>query len=448
LQKARPVLILFFTTKPTVYVKTFTPAGTFNEYPFRRFCLAFPLRGAYGHPAIGNKYKVTYRMNTSQAWRLTVAPGNAVFTITGGNSGSVNILLSNVTDPSGGWTNSTGSAVVTLNKSATPTRIEFASSAKIGDLVNNANGAWDVYAIINTGAPGSSPVSTMPAIINMPVNAAAATFPIPASDPDPGSTLTYGLPNLASGPLAGSTEPAGFSVNSSTGLMTLNTVGKVIGKLYNAMVTVTDNNGNQIMLDFIINIVGPSTPPVFDYGVTPVNGSTFNVIVGQNISFPIRATDVDAGSTVSLSVAGLPSYITTSNFSPALPATGNPSQTNFSWTPLAAQIGTTNVLNFIATDNVGVQSTSSVTIKVVAQPAPVFIAPTPGEASIRQIVTGSMFQDIIVAKSSLNSNVSIAFATIPPGSFLTPGLPTAGTDPGQTTLNWTPSPANFGRAYS
>lgn len=387
---------------------------------------------------------VTYRLNTSMAWRLGAAPTSAFFAVSGGNSTSFNMPLTVVNDPSGGWQNATGSYTITLNKSATPTRVAFASGAKISDLSNNANGNWDVYAILNTNAPGSTPVSNMPAIINMPVNASAATYSIPASDPDPGSTLTYGLPVLNSGQLSGQTEPSGFSYNATTGQITMNTNGKAINQLYNAMVTVTDNNGNQIMLDFIIKIVGPSTPPVFDYSTTPLNGAVYNAIVGQNVSFPITATDADAGSSVSLSVAGLPSYITTGNFSPAFPATGNPAHTNFSWTPTAAQIGTTNVLNFIATDEVGVQTSTSVTVKVVAQPAPDFIAPTPIQASLRQIVPGVLFQDQIVAKSSLNSNVSIAFATIPAGSFLTPGIPTVGADPGQTTFNWTPLASDFG----
>jgi hypothetical protein len=387
---------------------------------------------------------VTYRLDLSEAWRLTTAPTTSPFIISGGNSGSINIPMTNVTDPSGGWTNSSGSAVVTLNKTPVPTRIEWISCCKISTILNNNDQQWDIYTVINTNAPGNSPVSTLPAIINMPVGAAAATYPIPASDPDAGATLTFGAPAFVGG-LIGQTNPLGFSVSPS-GLISFNTIGKSIGDQYNAMVTVTDNDGNEVMLDFLINMVGPSTPPVFDYSVTPLNGSVFNVIAGQNIAFPIRATDMDSASTVSLSVSGLPAYITVANFSAnPLPATGNPSNTNFSWTPAVAQIGHTVVLNFIATDNVGVQTTSSVTIKVVAEPAPVFISPTPIEASIRQILTGVLLSDSIVAQSILGSNVSIAFATgIPGGAILTPAVPTAGANPGRTTLDWTPVPADWG----
>jgi Zn ribbon nucleic-acid-binding protein len=308
---------------------------------------------------------VTYRLNSSQSWRLGEADPSYPFVISGGNSGSFSMPHTIATDPSGGWDNTSGSFVVTLNKTATPTSIAYASFAKISTLQNNAAAAWDQYIILNTNAPGSSPVSTLPAIINLPINVAAATFSIPASDPDAGTTLTYGFPNLVSGQLAGQTQPSGFTLNNVTGQGTLNTVGKSIGQLYNAMVTVSDNNGNQIFLDFIIRIVGSSTPPVFVYPPTPANNAVFNVGPGQNLTFPLQATDADAGSTVSLSVSGLSGTISAANFSPALPATGNPSSTTFSWTPTAPELGSTYVLNFIATDNVGVQSTTSVTINVI-----------------------------------------------------------------------------------
>lgn len=386
---------------------------------------------------------VTYRLNVSTSWRLGAPNGNS-FAISGGNIGSVNVPMTFVTDPSGEWTNGTGTATVTLNKTTVPTRLSFSTCCKIGELSNNSNGYWDVYTVLNTGSPGSSPVSTLPAIINMPVNAASATYTIPASDPDPGSTLTYGVPNFSSGNLSGSSNPSGFSINSTTGQITFNTIGKSPGQLYNAMVTVTDNNGNQIMLDFIIKMVGASAPPAFDYSVMPSNGFVYNVIAGQNVSFPISVGDTDPGSSVSISASGLPSYITTSNFTPSLPATGNPAQSTFSWTPTSAQVGHTVIVNLIATDNVGVQSTTSVTVRVAAEPAPAFIGATPGEGTVRQIPTGVPHQDIITAQSSMGSNVSIAFANIPPGATLTPSVPTVGANPGQTIMNWTPSPADFG----
>ncbi len=50
-----------------------------------------------------------------------------------------------------------------------------------------------------------------------------------------------------------------------------------------------------------------------------------------------------------------------------------------------------------------------------------------------------------MAQSPIGSNVSIAFATgIPAAASLSPAVPTAGANPGQTILSWTPTPADFG----
>ncbi len=56
---------------------------------------------------------VTYRLNVSEAWRLGSATSSKSFSISGGNTGSVLVPLTIVTDPSGQWSNTTGSAVFT-----------------------------------------------------------------------------------------------------------------------------------------------------------------------------------------------------------------------------------------------------------------------------------------------------------------------------------------------
>ncbi len=386
---------------------------------------------------------VTYRFNVNLAWRTGSAASSAYFTISGGNSGSFYVSMINVASSGGDWIDGTGqSADITLNKTSTPTRVTYYSCCKISTIQNNSDGNWDVYTVLNTAASGSTPLSTMPAIINMPIGSTSASFSIPASDPDAGSTLTFGYPDFTSGNLSGQSEPSGFSINSTTGVMTMNTVGKTAGDQYNAMVTVTDNQGNQIMLDFLINMVGESNPPEFDYTVTPANGTGFNLVVGETASFVIKATDPDAGSTVSLSASGLAGDITTSNFSPAFPATGNPSATTFTYTPGTANLGTTVVLNFIATDNVGVQANTSIYITVVAEPAPVFVNPTPIQASIRSILAGESISDTIVAQNSIGSNISIAYATIPSGATTSPTVPTTGANPGYTIMNYSTSGAS------
>ena len=391
---------------------------------------------------------VTVKLDVAYSYKLGYADSNIDFYVKrdGVVLSSFRINLLNVTDPSGGWVNSTGSYQLTLDKSSSIYTIENDSSPsnlfKILELQNNSRQPWKIFTTINTAEQGSCPVSVLPAVINMPSGIAAATYKIPASDPDQGDVLSYHLANANE--MYG-TQPEGLSINSSTGELTFNTLGKPVGALYNAIVVVNDNHGNSIVLDFIIKLTGSSTRPVFDYSVTPLNGAVYNIISGQNLSFSIKATDSDIGSSVDLSVAGLPSYITTSSFSPTFPATGNPAQTTFNWTPTSEQVGHSIVLNFVATDNIGVQSTSSITIKVVDEPAPVFTNDTPTESSVRQILTGVLHQDVISAQSPVGSDVYIGSTSgIPSAAVLTPTVPTVAAQTGSTTLSWTPTPADFG----
>ena len=143
---------------------------------------------------------VTYQVTLSTSWNLawnfgTTTPSHTIVR-TGGNTGSFTVTGPLVLDPSGQWRNHTATATVVLNKSATPTRLSFASNAKISTISNNANQPWDVFCILNTNAPGNPPVSNMPAIINMPIGAPAATYSVPVSDPDAGTTKEGAIPAI------------------------------------------------------------------------------------------------------------------------------------------------------------------------------------------------------------------------------------------------------------
>lgn len=222
---------------------------------------------------------VSYRLNVVIASRNDFVINAASFQYSGGNTGSVNVSLTTYLDPSGDYTVGTGSSNITLNKSATLTKIAFQSCCKLSTLKNNSDKNWDIYTIVNTSAAGSTPVSSFPAVIDLPVGQSSGSYQVPASDPDAGTTLTYAFPSFAAGEwLAGQTEPPTFAINSSTGIATMNTVGLTVGALYNGIVTVTDNQGNQILIDFLIKIVSPSNPPAFNYPTTPAPGTVFNIM--------------------------------------------------------------------------------------------------------------------------------------------------------------------------
>jgi len=104
--------------------------------------------------------------------------------------------------------------------------------------------------------------------------------------------------------------------------------------------------------------------PVFMYPPTPANGQVYNISQGQALTFSVRAVDVNANESLTLQVQGLPAG---ARMSPALPASGNPVQSTFSWTPTAAAAGTYTI-SFTVRDPVNAPVTTVVTVRVTAQP--------------------------------------------------------------------------------
>lgn len=250
-----------------------------------------------------------------------------------------------------------------------------------GPLMNNGDGSFRVESMVTTGNGNDAPVSTMPPIINMVVGQTAATYMIPATDPN-GDQLNFSLAPPSSFTQTGfspaNTQPfptfnpnlPPYSTNlsiSSGGQLNFNTSGLVIGQLYNAVVRVTDARGGYVHLDFLIRISGPSTAPVFESS-TPANNTAYTVAPGQNLSFTVGAHDPDPGDNVTLFGNSVPQGASTS---PALPVTGPATttttpgiaSTSFNWTPVLSQTGS-YVINFIAQDPQGVQASRNMFVTV------------------------------------------------------------------------------------
>lgn len=235
----------------------------------------------------------------------------------------------------------------------------FQSCCRISTLVNNRDAQYRVETVVNLGQGNTSPVSTMPPIINLPVGNPNASFIVPASDPD-GDVLSF-FPTPSAQMGSNSSNPSRFSINETTGIATFDTNGTIIGQLYNVSVTINDNNGSRIAVDFLVRIVQASNPPIF-VSPTPPNANVFTISVGEELSFDVKAEDPDPADFVTLQVVGLPS---TATMTPSLPLSGGvglPVESSFSWVP--SNTGTF-IVNYTAEDNNGAQATTSVTIRVV-----------------------------------------------------------------------------------
>ncbi|RYZ29936.1 MAG: CHRD domain-containing protein [Chitinophagaceae bacterium] len=337
----------------------------------------------YGSISWTNASGNTVVFKISQAWRGDAfgpfpSVGSTVNTgepFAFGDGGSVSIVLT-VTSVNNSENWFYGEMTVSHTYAAPGTyTASNASCCRISNLINNGDGNFRTATTVNVGSGNSSPVSSLVPIIDVPSNQAAATFPIPATDPN-GSALSY---RFATSAEAGPTfsQPSGLSINSSTGVLTFNTIGKSNGQLYSAQVIISD--GSVIVpLDFIIRISNTTTgtSPYFVYPPTPTNAQVFNVVAGNNLNFNVQARDDDAGNTVTLSVAGAPIG---STFTPPLPSVGNPASTVFSWTPTLANLGS-YILNINAQDNTLRSANTSVTINVISAPTgPIYYSKSTGD---------------------------------------------------------------------
>lgn len=313
----------------------------------------------------------------------------------------------------------------------------FSSCCRINGMVNNSSGSVRIETTVNVGSGNSSPVATLPPVVNISTGVVGATFTLPANDPD-GDQLSYRLANRNE--MGGGDNPAGLSVDSHTGLVTFNTKNASIGQLYSAAIVISDGKTN-ITVDFIIKITQQSTAPELDYLSTPRNGTVYQVAPGQSVNFNIKATDSDAGDIVTLSAVGMPNGASTS---PALPTSGNPVSTSFSWVPSQSNLGS-NVINFIAQDRQGVQKTTSVIVQVSLKP--VFdVPPTPASNLSSFVTPGTNLNYTIQASDpDLTDFVQIVSVSgLPAGASLSSPLPTAPGNPTSTNLIWSPAASQWG----
>ena len=386
----------------------------------------------------------TYRITVSQAWRKSFFPnvvgGEIVNTgvLDLGDGSSTDVLLK-VTSIylADDWfygqfiylkTYEVEPAIANYN-------LTFTGCCRINSLINAPEGGYLSSTRINVGTTNNSPIATFNPIKTAQINT-INTFSVALNDPD-GDALTYRFATAAEMGAANYVLPEGTSINAATGLVTFNGAGKALNEKYALGVVISDGE-TTVMVDFIVNMVAQSTPPQFDYSVTPVSAKVFQIAPGQNLSFGVKASDTDSGSTVFLTAVGLPIGSTF-----PLVAASNPVETAFSWTPTATQFGT-YVVNFTATDNANVQTPTFITIVVSLKP--VFdVPPTPAYGIELATQPGTPFQFTVQASDPDLLDVVRLTDVLnkPVNAVLTP-LPSVATNPTTGNFTWNPAVSDWG----
>ena len=404
----------------------------------------------------------TVEFKVQQAWRMSFffnsvpALGTEVtveqLIFGDGGSALINLTVTSV-DPTNDWFFGETTITHTYPTQSAFTA-QFTGCCRIGGIANASGGSFRVVSQVDL-SPGvlgnDSPVTAISPIVNVPVGP-SATFSLPATDAD-GDPLRYRL--------ATPSERAGVDVSvlavTPQGKVTVTLNNAPAGRLYTVPVVVEDLQGNGVvksstMVDFFVRTVPPSTPPAFDYTVTPADNSVIFARPGEAISFTVRASDPDPGSTVTLNAVGVPPGAV---FTPELPVSGSLAESMFNWTPTVADQGT-NVMSITATDEFGNQAATAVSLVVSRRP--VFdVPPTPATAVHQVVAPGELLSFMVQASDADPSDlVQITTATQKDGgdpftdlgASFAPALPTPPGNPSSTVLSWTPDPADWGHRHA
>ncbi len=171
--------------------------------------------------------------------------------------------------------------------------VRFAGGNRISNLLNNANGAWDIQTTIFLAQGNLAPKIDLPIIFEIPKLQADGvtplpnwTFPIGSTDPN-ADKLRYRLANLSELGGGSSTNPAGLSLNPNTGTLTWTGSGALPVGLYSGGVVAEDldeagNVKSKTHVDFILSLVNKASVTYnHPVGIPETN----NVIVHKGDSF-------------------------------------------------------------------------------------------------------------------------------------------------------------------
>lgn len=241
--------------------------------------------------------------------------------------------------------------------SARPVALRNNSAAQL-QAANLRN--FRLEAAVDLSGNTFSATSSLPT--QFPVQAGGSFF-VPAYDVD-GNTLRYRLATADESGLL-FTQPPGVTIDPITGEYSVPAnlppgqwaTQVVIEEYGNAALPV-----GQTAVDFIFVVGSPSggAAPAFNSLPTPPNGSVVTAVVGRPLTYLVRATDPD-GDVVTINSTGVPSgarHVAT------LPSSGNPAQSQLSWTPTNADLGAYSIV-YTAEDSSGFSTQTSLTILVI-----------------------------------------------------------------------------------
>ncbi|MBD1914725.1 MULTISPECIES: DUF4347 domain-containing protein [Cyanophyceae] len=169
----------------------------------------------------------------------------------------------------------------------------YSGGVRISNLLNNSNGSWNIQSTFFLADGNRAPQIDFPIIADVPKLDASGsllpnwTYALSVVDPD-GDDVRYRLANSTE--LGGGVNPSGFSIDSSTGLLTWTGSGSLAQGLYSAGLVVEDldSSGNvksKSHVDFVLNLANLRAALVDVNGDVTESQTTVNLGAKEIINF-------------------------------------------------------------------------------------------------------------------------------------------------------------------
>jgi len=365
------------------------------------------------------------------------ATGNPVETVfnwtPGAGAPATSTLVFTATDTAGCATTRT----ITINVSQVPTVVVGAGSG----ATSGSGTAADPYVVC---PPGTAGADTLTFSVTADDTDAAQTVTLSESGSPSGATYTPTLPSSSVAP--GDAVVSAFSYTPVAG---------DAGQTFTITYTATDDFTPACTATATV-VIRVGNLPTFD-GPTPADGTVFNVCAGDPVNFRVHATDADTSDVITLShTGGLNAF-----FTPTLPATGNPVETVFAWTP-GAGAPATSTLVFTATDTAGCATTRTITINVSQVPtvavtgasgasgsgtaADPYVVCPPGTSA-----ADTLTYTVTADDADATQIVTLSEAGSPSAASYTPTLPASSVAPGDAVVSafsYTPVAGDAGQTFT
>lgn len=184
--------------------------------------------------------------------------------------------------------------------------INYSSSARIGNLINNANGAWNIQSTVYLADNNLAPKIDLPIIFQVPQFQSDGTtvltdwtYDIGSTDPN-ADKLRYRLANLSELGGGGQTNPDGLSINPNTGLLTWSGSGTKPTGLYSGGIVAEDvdefgNPKSKSHVDFILDLQ-PTAAVAFTQSSDIPETNNIRVAKGTTYEFSITGSAIETTS--------------------------------------------------------------------------------------------------------------------------------------------------------